>query len=125
MQSSGRTPTGTRPPPPDATWLPLVTGNHPEYPSGHACFTAGFTTSLQRYFGTEHVQVTLTSVVTGTTRTYERLGELVKDVENARVWGGLHFRTTMTETAKHFPRIARDVGKQHFLAERGHRGRGQ
>ena len=26
---------------PDPTWLPLVTGNHPEYPSGHACFTAG------------------------------------------------------------------------------------
>ena len=25
---------------PDPTWLPLVVGNHPEYPSGHACFTA-------------------------------------------------------------------------------------
>ena len=24
---------------PDTGWLPLVTGNHPEYPSGHACFT--------------------------------------------------------------------------------------
>ena len=38
------------------------------------------------------------------------------DVENARVWGGLHYRTTMTETAKHFPQIARDVGREHFLA---------
>ena len=36
-------------------------------------------------------------------------------IENARVWGGLHYRTTMTETAKHFPRIARDVGRQYFL----------
>ena len=33
---------------PDATWTPLITGNHPEYPSGHACFTAGVTTSLER-----------------------------------------------------------------------------
>ena len=44
------------------------------------------------------------------------LDELVKDVENARVWGGLHYRTTMTETAKHFPRIARDVGRHYFLS---------
>jgi hypothetical protein len=101
---------------PDPTWLPLVTGNHPEYPSGHACFTAGVATSLQKYFGTKHVPFTLSSVVTGTTRTYQRLDDLVEDVENARVWGGLHYRTTMTETAKHFPRVARDVGKRYFLA---------
>ena len=50
-------------------------------------------------------------------RTYENLDDLVADVENARVWGGLHFRTTMTETAKHFPHIARDVGRQHFLTD--------
>ena len=101
---------------PDPTWLPLVTGNHPEYPSGHACMTAAITKSLQQYFGTKQVELTLTSTTTGTSRTYERLGEVVEDVENARVWGGLHYRTTMTETAKHFPRIAKDVGKEHFLA---------
>ena len=104
---------------PTPTWLPLVTGNHPEYPSGHACFTAGLTKSLQEFFGTKHLALTMTSTVTGTTRTYDRLGELVADVENARVWGGLHYRTTMTETAKHFPRIARAVDKDYFLAERG------
>ena len=27
----------------------------------------------------------------------------------------------MTKTAKHFPRIARDVGREHFLAD-GNRG---
>jgi hypothetical protein len=100
---------------PDPNWLPLITGNHPEYPSGHACFTAGVTTSLQRYFGTKHVPFALTSSVTGTTRVYERLDDLVEDVENARVWGGLHYRTTMTETAKHFPRIAQDIAKEHFF----------
>jgi hypothetical protein len=73
------------------------------------------TTSLQRYFGTKHVTLSLTSSVTATTRTYERLDDLVADVENARVWGGLHYRTTMEETAKDFPRIAQDVGKKYFL----------
>ena len=100
----------------DPTWVPLVVGNHPEYPSGHACITGGFTRSLQSYFGTKKVELTLTSTTTGTTRTYERLGELVDDVQDARVWGGLHYRTTMTETAKHFPQIAKAVGKEHFLA---------
>ena len=104
---------------PDPTWLPLVTGNHPEYPSGHGCFTAGVTKSLQEHFGSRWLELTLTSTVTGTSRTYTNLGQLVADVENARVWGGLHYRTTMTETAKHFPRIAKDVHKDHFRLVRG------
>ena len=100
-------------------WLPLVTGNHPEYPSGHACFTGAVTESLRNYFGTKHVELTISSLAAGAgpPRTYESLDELVEDVENARVWGGLHYRTTMTETAKHFPQIARDIGKQHFLVK--------
>jgi len=100
---------------PDTAWLPLIVGNHPEYPSGHACFTGAVTESLRNYFGTKRVELVVSSTVTGTTRTYEKLDDLVADVENARVWGGLHFRTTMTETAKHFPKIARDVGRRHFL----------
>ena len=59
----------------------------------------------------------LTSPVTGTTRTYETLDEPVEDVENARVWGGLHFRTTMVQSDKQFSKIARDVGKAHFLSD--------
>jgi hypothetical protein len=103
----------------DATWLPLVVGNHPEYPSGHACFTAAVTESLHNYFGTKHVQLVISSTApgAGSPRTYENLDELVADVENARVWGGLHFRSTMTRTANYFPRIADEVGQQYFLAD--------
>jgi hypothetical protein len=110
---------------PDANWFPLLAGNHPEYPSGHACFTAAVTESLHQYFGTKKVQIVASSTVanSGPPRTYESLDELVEDVENARVWGGLHFRTTMTDTAKDFPRIAKDVGKQYFLEGSKH-GRG-
>ena len=105
---------------PDPTWLPLITGNHPEYPSGHGCFTGAVTESLRNYFGTKHVELNITSLAVGAgpPRTYESVDELVADVENARVWGGLHYRTTMTETAKHFPQIARDVGKRYFLKDK-------
>jgi hypothetical protein len=110
---------------PEAGWLPLLVGNHPEYPSGHACFTGAVTESLRNYFGTERVTLVISSTAAGAgpPRTYETLDELVKDVENARVWGGLHYRSTMTKTAKHFPRIARDVGKHEFLADRKHNDR--
>jgi hypothetical protein len=103
---------------PDPTWLPVVTGNHPEYPSGHGCFTAGLTEVLHRFFGTKRLPLTVTSTVTGTTRTYASLDHFEADVENARVWGGLHFRTTMTDTHAHFPRIARDVAQRHFRLAR-------
>jgi hypothetical protein len=102
----------------EAGWLPLIVGNHPEYPSGHACFTGAVTESLRNYFGTKRVRLVISSLAPGAgpPRIYENLDQLVKDVENARVFGGLHYRTTMTETAKHFPRIALEVGKKHFLA---------
>jgi len=106
---------------PDPLWAPLIVGNHPEYPSGHACFTGAVTESLRNYFGTRHVKLVISSLAPGAgpPRTYDTLDELVEDVENARVWGGLHFRTTMTDTAKYFPRIARDIGREHFLADSG------
>jgi hypothetical protein len=106
---------------PEPGWQPLVVGNHPEYPSGHSCFTGAVTESLRNYFGTKHVRLVISSTAAGAgpPRTYENLGELVADVENARVWGGLHFRTTMTKSAKYFPRIARDVGRRYFLTQAG------
>jgi hypothetical protein len=107
---------------PDPTWLPLVVGNHPEYPSGHSCFTGAVTESLRNYFHTKHVRLVITSLApgAGAPRTSETLDELVADVENACVWGGLHFRTTMQQSAKYFRRIARDVGRHYFLADHGH-----
>jgi hypothetical protein len=104
---------------PDPTWLPLIAGNHPEYPSGHSCFTGAVTESLSNYFGTRNVRIVASSTVPGAgpPRTYDNIDELVRDVENARVWGGLHYRTTMTRSARYFPRIARDVGRHYFLAD--------
>jgi hypothetical protein len=109
----------------DTTWLPLVVGNHPEYPSGHSCFTGSVTESLRQYFGTKHVKLVITSLAPGAgpPRTYENLDDLVADVQNARVWGGLHYRSTVEKTSKYFPRIARDVGRKYFLTDAKHHGK--
>ena len=48
---------------PEPTWLPLIVGNHPEYPSGHACFTGAVAESLRHYFGTKRVKLMVCSTV--------------------------------------------------------------
>jgi len=78
---------------PDPAWQPLlVTPNHPEYPSAHGCSTAAMFTVLADLVGTRHIDVDLDSVLTGTTRHFTTVAELVREVGDARVWGGLHWR---------------------------------
>ena len=102
---------------PVAGWASRLTVNHPEWPSGHGCYTGAMTEALRGYFKTKHVSFTVSSTTTGAgpARTYDRLDDLVDDVADARVWAGLHFRTTMDESARHYSRMARDIGKQYFL----------
>jgi hypothetical protein len=79
----------------DPAWESLLNVNHPEYPSGHSCFTGAVTEALAQYFGTRQVPVVITSVTTKTARRYQTLDEITADVNNARVYSGLHFRQSM------------------------------
>ncbi|WP_371405266.1 vanadium-dependent haloperoxidase [Kribbella sp. NBC_00662] len=81
----------------DPSWQSLLNVNHPEYPSGHACFTGGVTGALQAYFHTSHVRLVMSSVVTGTTRVYPDLAAVRSDVREARIVSGLHFRHSMVD----------------------------
>ncbi len=77
---------------PDPSWRPLAaTPNFPEYPSAHACHSSAVVEALDAFFGTDKVPFTLDSRATGTTRHYDRLQEVVKDVDLARVLVGFHF----------------------------------
>lgn len=92
----------------DATWRPLrPTPNFPEYPSAHACHSSAVAEALDAYFGTDNVPITLDSRVTGTTRSYGRLHEVVKDVNRARVLAGFHFRNSDQEGSS----LGRAVGR--------------
>jgi hypothetical protein len=80
---------------PDTTWRPLrPTPNFPEYPSAHACHTSAVVEALSAFFGTGEVQFSLDSDATGTTRKYSHLHDAVRDVEQARVLAGFHFRNS-------------------------------
>lgn len=82
----------------DPTWQPLgATPNFPEYPSAHACHSTAVVGALDAFFGTDKVSLTLDSRAPGVTvrtRTYDRLDDVVKDVDWARVLVGFHFRNS-------------------------------
>jgi hypothetical protein len=91
---------GNDPVAPDPTWSPLIgTPNHPSYPSAHSCYTEAVTEALKDFFGTDHVFFAVDSTSSGTTHTFDRFSRLSKEVVNARVWGGIHFRTDDTDGA--------------------------
>ena len=66
----------------DPTWRPLgATPNFPEYPSAHACHSTAVVAALDAFFGTDNVPFTLDSRATHTTRHYDRLQDIVDDVD--------------------------------------------
>jgi hypothetical protein len=90
----------------DPTWVPLLTTPpYPEYPSGYNVVNSTVTHGLENLFRTRHLQLTLGSTsVPGVQRHYDSGRVLRRDVVDARVWLGIHFR--FADTA------AREIGRQ-------------
>ena len=80
----------------DAAWTPLLaTPPYPDYVSGYAGVTGAFTTALATVLGSRDLRLHLTSTaVPGTVRSYHSGAVLRGDVVNARIWLGIHFRTS-------------------------------
>jgi hypothetical protein len=78
----------------EAGWAPLITTPpYPDYTSGvNAAIGAG-TRALARVIGTERIDLNITSAAAAETRHYEWLDPINRDAIDARVWGGVHFRT--------------------------------
>jgi hypothetical protein len=92
----------------DAKWEPLIgTPPHPEYPSAHAAFSGAAEVVLRAWLGGDDVEVSVTSPpLFGLTRTYRRLSQISEEVENARVWGGIHFRSAVRDGTE----VGRTIG---------------
>jgi hypothetical protein len=99
----------------DPAWKPLgTTPNFPEYPSAHACHSTAVVAALDAFFGTDEIPFTLDSRVTGTTRQYTRLADVVTDVDLARVLVGFHFFTSDREGSNLGEQVGRYVAGHEF-----------
>ena len=93
----------------EAAWDSLLNVNHPEFPSGHSCYTGAITQALALYFGRRDVPITVTSTTTKTARRYETLDQVNADVTEARILAGLHFRQSMLAGNKLGADVAAEV----------------
>jgi hypothetical protein len=79
---------------PDSSWLPLITTpSHSEYPAGHPSLNGAAATVLLSHFADEQ---TFTLTTAGLpSNTYTSISQARTDGNNARVWGGMHYPSTV------------------------------
>lgn len=102
----------------DAAWASLIDAPmHPEYPSGHSILAATVATVLKAEIGSGPMPVLATSSPTakGATRRWNDLDEFVREVSNARIWGGIHFRAA-TQAGEAMGRRIGELAVQRFDA---------
>jgi hypothetical protein len=80
----------------DPTWQPLInTPSYPDYSSGANSLVGAMTRTMARYFGRDRVSFEVTSLsplAMKKTRTYQRFSDAAREVVDARVYLGIHFR---------------------------------
>jgi VCPO second helical-bundle domain len=100
----------------DPNWLPLLpaTPNHPEYPSAHSCLTPSSAQVIARFLGTNQIDYTVPSITGLGDRHFDRVQDLEYEVTNARIWGGIHYRTAVEDGTQLGMKVANQVLAHHF-----------
>jgi len=99
----------------DPTWTPLIgTPNHPEYPSAHACITPAEGHVIARFLHTEQIDFTVPSLTGLGDRHFASVKDLEEEVANARIWGGIHYRSSVDDGASIATKTADLVLAHHF-----------
>jgi hypothetical protein len=106
--------------PATATAPPLGTPPFPDHPSGHGCVSGAVLQTLADFFGRDKVSITITSgrSLNGSPippRHFERFSDARTEIINARIWGGLHFRTADRQGAVLGRNVAKYIRKNYFL----------
>jgi hypothetical protein len=106
----------------DPLWTSsVVTPNHPEYPSAHACVSGAIADTLADFFGTDHVVSTIESAVTHTAVEFARFRDIYRDVHEARILGGLHYRFSMNAGRRLGRHVSNRLTRHYFRRVSGDR----
>ena len=87
---------------PDATFAPFIlTPCFPSHPSNHASGSSGGAEVLRRLYGAGGHAITLSNpgvpAISGIVLHYTTFKAITDDVDDARVYGGIHFRFEQEE----------------------------
>jgi membrane-associated phospholipid phosphatase len=96
----------------DPSWVPLITTpSHPEYPAGHPSQNGAGATVLLSYFAGRQQTFTLTTPGRPN-RTYTSIAQARLDGDNARVFGGMHYPSTVAISDREGAVIANYVNRK-------------
>lgn len=98
----------------DTAWRSAVpTPPFPAYPSGHACYAGAAVAVLGAAFGDGPLpEVVLKSpTAPGFERRHTRVADIATEVSQARIWGGIHWRSDQTAGEA----LGRRVGEQALV----------
>jgi hypothetical protein len=99
----------------DLNWRPLIsTPTFPSYPSAHATLSTAAATVLDRLLGNHGHDITLMNPTLGITLHYTSFREICDDVDDARVYGGIHFRFDQNVGGRHGQDIGRYMLDQYL-----------
>jgi hypothetical protein len=99
----------------DPAWTPLIgTPNHPEYPSAHSCITPAGGRVVRRFLHSGEIDFVVPSLTGLGDRTFATVWDLQLEVGNARIWGGIHYRSAVQDGIRIGERVVRQVLGQHF-----------
>ena len=106
----------------DPLWEPLLdsltgTPAHPEYPSAHSSMSGAAAFILASVFG-ENTAFTVTSETRPGTRLYSSFSDATDEIADARVFGGIHFRTSCVR-ANGLGRAVADYVSRHAMRALG------
>jgi hypothetical protein len=95
----------------------LNTAAHPEYPSGSAALCQAYAQAARRYFGTDAIQIAVpwpagsSKIEPGSTPTHDitltwnTWSGFAHDCGMSRLWGGVHFRSSIEAMADFAPQF--------------------
>jgi hypothetical protein len=99
----------------------LATPGFPDHPSGHSCVSSATLHAMRDFFGTDWIAFDVSSSrFPGQPRHFASFSDVLEEVIDARVWGGIHFRNADEAGAELGRQVARWERKHYFRRVRGH-----
>jgi hypothetical protein len=101
---------------PDPGWTPLiVTPAFQEYPAGHPGVSNAAASVLASFYGDGTVFTVTSAGLPGVVRSFTSFSTAIAQVEDARVWGGIHFRFACAAAARTGAAVADYVRRTQLL----------
>lgn len=94
----------------------LTTPGFPDHPSGHLCLSTATLDSLRAFLGTDRDDFFVTSSrFPGEQRHFSRFSDAIDELIDARIWGGIHFRTADEQGSLLGRKVARWTRLHYFM----------